>query len=457
MKIKLILLLFILWGQLLFGQTPINFDFDYARFKYDSTADYLELYYSIQQNTMTKIPKENGFNVAGSLTIQIKSDNSDSLLIDKNWEINSFISDTLSQNRSLIGVLGFILNEGKYNVNITLSDAADPAKSKTISESIDISVFPEDQFSISDVQIASSIKQEGADSNSIFYKNTLEVVPNPMMVFGEQSPVLYYYVELYNLMKDTDQENSLILKSSLVNSKNALISEKQRDISKSIDSRVEVGTINLSKFPTDSYTLVISLLDTVNNLGISSAKRFYIYNPSIKDTTQIVYTRSNIYESEYNILSEEEVDDLFEKSKYIATGAEIDRFKKLNDIKAKREFMYNFWQKRDANIATPQNEYKDEFMRRIDQSNEKYGTMRKKGMRTDRGRVFIIYGEPDEIDRYPSSVDSKPYEIWHYNQIEGGVVFVFGDITGFSDYELLHSTKRGELRDDNWNRRIRQN
>ena len=40
------------------------------------------------------------------------------------------------------------------------------------------------------------------------------------------------------------------------------------------------------------------------------------------------------------------------------------------------------------------------------------------------------------------------------HEIEGGVYFVFADLTGFSDYTLLHSTKRGELRDDNWQRRI---
>jgi hypothetical protein len=67
-----------------------------------------------------------------------------------------------------------------------------------------------------------------------------------------------------------------------------------------------------------------------------------------------------------------------------------------------------------------------------------------------------MYGEPDEIERFPSELDKKPYEIWHYNSIEGGVIFVFGDVTGFSNFELLHSTKRGELRDDNWMRKIQQ-
>jgi len=58
---------------------------------------------------------------------------------------------------------------------------------------------------------------------------------------------------------------------------------------------------------------------------------------------------------------------------------------------------------------------------------------------------------------YPNETNMKPYEIWYYNRIEGGVLFIFGDLTGYNDYELLSSTKRGEIRDDNWQRRITTN
>ena len=87
----------------------------------------------------------------------------------------------------------------------------------------------------------------------------------------------------------------------------------------------------------------------------------------------------------------------------------------------------------------------------------RFKTFNKTGSKTDRGRVYLQYGEPDEMELHPNDYDKKPYEIWYYNSIEGGVIFVFGDITGYSDYELLHSTKRGELRDDNWVRRILAN
>ena len=72
------------------------------------------------------------------------------------------------------------------------------------------------------------------------------------------------------------------------------------------------------------------------------------------------------------------------------------------------------------------------------------------GWRTDRGRVYIIYGPPDEVERYPYSENMKPYEIWHYYNLQGGVIFVFGDRTGFGSYELLHSTLVGEIKNEEW-------
>ena len=93
-------------------------------------------------------------------------------------------------------------------------------------------------------------------------------------------------------------------------------------------------------------------------------------------------------------------------------------------------------------------------MRRIDFVTRNFTISVRKGYLTERGRVYLTYGEPDQRDFYPSEINKKPYEIWFYNDIEGGVSFIFGDVTGFGNYELLHSTKRGEIRDDNWEMRI---
>ncbi|MEK6754765.1 MAG: GWxTD domain-containing protein, partial [Bacteroidota bacterium] len=92
------------------------------------------------------------------------------------------------------------------------------------------------------------------------------------------------------------------------------------------------------------------------------------------------------------------------------------------------------------------------YLQRLNAANQRFRTMAREGWKTDRGRVLLLFADPDEIERFPSSDNSKPYEIWNYYGIENGVQFVFIDRSGFGDYILVHSTKRGELRDDAWQR-----
>ncbi|MHB1049824.1 MAG: GWxTD domain-containing protein, partial [Bacteroidota bacterium] len=156
-------------------------------------------------------------------------------------------------------------------------------------------------------------------------------------------------------------------------------------------------------------------------------------------------------------MTEEDLDKEFEQSRYVAMSNEIDRYKKLQGVESKRKALFEFWTARDQDKATAINEIKQEYFRRVAYADNQYRTGFRDGWKTDRGRVYIVYGPPDEVERHANELDVKPYEIWFYNSIQGGVQFVFGDRTGFSDYILLHSTHRNELRDDNWMRQIQSN
>ncbi|MCX6149392.1 MAG: GWxTD domain-containing protein [Ignavibacteriales bacterium] len=455
-KLFLLILLFLSFKS--FGQKSFDFDFDYARFAYDSTSNFLELYYSFNQQNLTLSKTSTGLFLQAVLFIEIQDTISKKYLLRKNWKIENPLNDTteLHTNKSLIGVVGFAVPKGIYKCTLSGFDAQDSTKRKTLTELIKIEPFVDNKISISDIQLCSNIKQEGAESKSIFYKNTLEVYPNPTMVFGAGMPVLFYYSEIYNLKVDS-LPKPLKLRTALYNSRGQKVSEKYKAIVLNANSRVEVGTLNLTKYPTDTYTLALSIIDSSSNYGISSTKRFFIYNPSVKDTVKVANINSDILSSQFNVFSDEECDQLFEKGKYLASPIELEQYAKLDSTKSKREFLYQYWKRRDQDPSTAENEFYNDYMNRVKVCEERYGTINKRGNKTDRGRVFILYGEPDEIDRYPNDIDKKPYEIWQYNQIEGGVMFVFGDVTGFSNYELLHSTKRGELRDDNWLRRIQTN
>lgn len=455
---KLIFLLVIFTQITLFPQQKLSFDFDYARFRYDSASSYVELYYSFPQSELSLNKTDKGNFVHAILHVELKDSATGQVIRNKDWDIKSPVTDTsgASMNRNLIGVIGLVVPNGVYNCIVSGKDAANPKKEKVINELIKVVPFNRENIALSDIQAASNIKQENADTSSIFFKNTLEVVPNPIVVYGEGLPVIYYYSEIYNL-NSGNFTNNLLVKAYLLNSKGNTVFERTKEINRNSESRVEVGTIKINKLPTDTYVLMINVIDSLHNFGVNSTKRVFVYNPSVVDSSAGGYANRDVLSSEFSVMNIEECDNLFEESKYIATDQEIKQYKNIDNVEGKREFLFTFWHKRDKNPLTPENEFEKEYMERVKLSNERFANMGRKGMKTDRGRVYIEYGEPDEIDRYPNEQDKKPYEIWQYHQIEGGVIFIFGDVTGFSNYELLHSTKRGELSDDNWQRRIQTN
>jgi len=431
----------------------MNFEFDYAQFGYDTLSNYIEFYYSFNQACLQFKENDSVNYVEGLLHIDLSDSTSGEKIVDKTWMVSNEIKDSADLNRHLVGVLGFVINEGVYKIIVTGSDANKNDNKKTIEEFLIVKPFISEKTGLSDIQLSSNIIPGSSNTSSIFYKNTYEVTPLPASICGEQQPVLFYYTELYNLNYSPVLED-FRLDEIVINSRGQVIDVKSKKIKRDKNSRVEVGMVKVHKLPTDTYTLYLNLIDSVANYGVSSSKRFFVYNPSIVPADTFQQTVSPVLSTTFGAMSEEELDDLFEKSEYIASSPEKEKYSTLSTVEAKREFLFTFWKARDENPSDDRNDYFVNYLKRLEISSDRYSALGKKGWKTDRGRVFLIYGEPTEIERYPNELETKPYEIWRYDSIEGGAIFVFGDITGFNDYQLLHSTKRGELRDDYWIRRI---
>ncbi len=438
------------------AQNELNFEFDYARFNYDSSSVYIEFYYELNPKNMRFTPTDKGQLSEAVVHLEMKNMSTNEYAINKDWKIQNIVNVTEKDSipKSVSDVLGFVVPAGKYSLVFVIRDAKDPSFNKTINETVVVEPFKSNKFSISEIEIARNIKIDDADQNSLFYKNSMEIFPNPSMVYTHQFPALFFYAELYHL-KLADGKTEFSLLRNLYNSSGVSVHKNSKTIKQTDQALVEYGVINLSKFPTDSYSLELSLVDPVTNKAFASTKRFYLYNPNVIDTNRSSNINAGVLGSEFGLLSMDECNKMFLYAKYLASQKEIDQFSKLDSLNAKREFLFNFWKVRDDNPATAKNEIKEEYMNRVALTNKNFSRLNREGYLTDRGRVVLLFGEPDQKDYFPSESEVKPYEVWFYNQIEGGVTFIFGDVSGFGNYELLHSTKRGELQDGNWMRRLR--
>jgi GWxTD domain-containing protein len=129
-------------------------------------------------------------------------------------------------------------------------------------------------------------------------------------------------------------------------------------------------------------------------------------------------------------------DDMIGPLRYIGKAKEVNNVIKAPDT-LKRKRWDEFWEKRDPTPGTERNEAEEEFIRRVEYVNETYTSMRK-GWQTDRGRIYIKLGRPDEIERHPFELDSPPYEIWYYYAKR--LMFMFKDLHGFGEYILEYPT-----------------
>ena len=116
---------------------------------------------------------------------------------------------------------------------------------------------------------------------------------------------------------------------------------------------------------------------------------------------------------------------------YIITDEERKAFKNLSNDEEREAFIENFWQRRNPNPDSPENEFREEHYRRIAYANEHYAAG-KPGWKTDRGRIYIEYGQPDSIESHPSGgsyqrpmdegggeTSTFPFEVWHYRYLPG--------------------------------------
>jgi GWxTD domain-containing protein len=450
MKMQVLALILILISPFLINaQKELNFEFDYAKFNNDSSSVYMELYYELNPNGMTLIQSDNGKMIEAIIHLEISNLETKSFIVNKDWKLKNEINPSDSLMKSYSGVLNFIVPKGKYSLFISASDAKDPKLKKTYKETISVLPFKYNKYSISDIQLASNIKREDTDPKSLFYKNTLEVMPNPSAYYSNLSPILFYYSELYNLIL-SDEKTEFELQKYLVNNSGKIIYSNNKKVKQAKSSVVEIGLINLSKYPTGSYSLVCNLLDPITKQSYMSSKRFYLYNPKVVDSTIVSGNLAGVAGSEFGVYAEADCDKMFNEAKYIASQSEITQYKKLNSLQSKREFLFHFWKIRDTDPTHAKNNFKEEYIKRAEYANQNFGWGKRDGYITDRGRVYLLYGEPDEREYHSSEGEMKSYEVWSYHQIEGGVVFYFGDITGFGNYELLNSTMKGEVSDSDW-------
>jgi GWxTD domain-containing protein len=324
------------------------------------------------------------------------------------------------------------LMPGLYRLFVSVvdksSDREDHIRSKLIVPS-----YTAPGLMVSDLLLTSTVPSPEVEGQ--FVLNGYRMIPSPDREFGARSSMIYVYQEIYQLQTRSVAEDSFRVSFRLLNEAGEEIRRYAATGGQSHANRaVKIAGLSIAGIMPGSYVLESTVEDQASGLRTRATRSFEIVPLSQSLLAEDVFTKADV-EKSLNILS------------YIASSRERSLLSDLDET-GKETFVARYWSAHDPDPGVPGNAYQDEMMTRYNYANERYGG-HDEGWKTDRGRVYIIYGPPEEIERHVSNPGTRDYETWMY-AFEGEATFVFVDERGYGQYRLVHSTARGELQYPEW-------
>ncbi len=362
----------------------------------------LDAFVMIPYTTIQFVKSDNGFDGSYSITISVFDKDKEKLIEEKSWNENinakDFNEATNKENYSL-NLKSFYLQPGEYFIRTSVEDKESSAeypkefnlKIRNLSEPL----------AVSDIMLLDKrVKEDG--------KN--KISPNITGNVSLQKDGLPIFYEIYS-----DKPEKLNIDYTVLDKREHKIYDYS--VVKDIDTgRTQVFyTIKDSSLSLGLYRLEVQLKNSDDKTLASIARPFYSRWAGIPST----------------------VDDLskaVDEMVYIASPGEIAGIKSAKTKEEETQRFLAYWKNMDPTPGTSENELFDEYYGRVAYANEHFSRYMP-GWRSDQGMVFILLGPPDNVDRHPFDMDSKPYEIWQYYNLNRSFIFV--DETGFGDYRLI--------------------
>ncbi|MCK5146632.1 GWxTD domain-containing protein [bacterium] len=362
----------------------------------------VDFIYQIKHDALQFLMKDSIYCASYEFAIQIKSDKKevmDTKIFSRHISVKHY-DETLSRKDFDSAEQNFMLPPGNYNISIALTD--DGTK-KTARRNFKLKVpgLERNEIDVSSIIFGFTSESDG-DKEAVWYPVVDNVVP-------EDHRQITMRFTVYNRSNLNRMPVRYELKSLKKSNKDKRENELSVEIADSINY-VELP-IDLYDLSPGSYEIKIELAD-----GKFKIKR--------KSTIVLHLDGLPVYAAD--------LDDAINSLVHIADGKELKKIKKAKGDE-KSTLFFQFWEANDPSPGTPANELMDEYYRRVAYTMRQFGRYNP-GWRTDRGRIYILLGPPDDVNRRHFEPNVDPYEVWFYSQYNR--TFLFVDENGYGEYRL---------------------
>ncbi|HYG52197.1 MAG TPA: GWxTD domain-containing protein [Flavobacteriales bacterium] len=450
MRISLLILLLAGFARFSpFAQTPVSVDI--KQFYAPGTGNYIEIVSSVEpMSFFLKTAKDSGHYAriqqlillkAGERIVDYRKKN-----IKSPYYSDSTIAPFITIERMSVPAGEYTL---EYECTDLLNEYAQPLKA-TFTIKLE---NREDKNRFSNIELVERISS--TINAPQFAKSGYEVWPYVSTFYPEYIEKIAFYAELYFEKAAVSNGDKFVLNQYIESFDS---NEKLNDYAKmSKVTAKEVFPIlhsfDIKNLPTGNYNLVLELRNKLNEVITTEKIYFQRLNQTEAISDKVLNETSieNTWVSKINNL--DTLDEMVACVKPIASNSESDMADsqlKNGSVLSKKQFIYLFWKTKDpSNPEAAWLQYKQE----VKKVNGYFSTRIKRGYETERGRVYLKYGPPNQITDRPNEPAAYPYQIWQYYKVgkfnNKFFLFYMPDLVS-NDYDVLNSNIPGEYRNPRW-------
>lgn len=427
----------------------------YGTFSTPDNNTYIETYLSIMGKSLTFNRLENG-KFQGNVNVTLIFKENDSIREFRKYTIVSQeILDTANISFDLFDQQRIQLANGIYKVELTIQDANSTKAPIKANDIWDVNIT--DKLGFSSIQFIESFSK--ASETSIISKSGYDLIPHQDNFFPQSDKKIVFYSELYNAISVFGEDGQFVLTSAITNIENGKPVEsyfkQKRETAKKVN--VMFNEFDISALPSGNYNLVLTVRDKENNVLATKYSFFQRSNPGVLFNVNDIAALDIASTFVNSYTNKDTLQEYIRMTFPIAVANEklfINNQLKAAPLKTLQQFFLNFWVKRNsADPASAWKKYYDVVLA----VNEEFSCQNNKGYETERGRVYLQYGAPNERIQQTDNPASMPYEIWQYYKTaeQSNVKFVFISRTlATCLYTLVHSTAVGEVINVNWQQQL---
>jgi len=389
-----------------------KFYFEALSFSADeSGVERLDVFLEIPYEALQFVREGDSFNSRCEITITIY-DSTETLVNEKFWRETIRVKDygkTISSSICYVNQKTFLLTPGTYVISVLVKDMETemPAQQK---KKIKIHAYSKSPFAISDIMLVSHIEMDSAN---------LVVTPNISGAVGGNLDSFYIYFEVYDTLKADSAAISLVLR----NIKGTIVK------SDSFRQRISTSPQGVYRLLKTEALIAGDYILELTGFPVRDSNRKEIESELARANRQIAIRWRGMP------LSVSDLDLAIEQIQYIADREQVEEMRRAAP-EMKRDLFQKFWRTKDPTPQTERNEIMEEYYSRIAYANVHFSYYLD-GWKADMGMIYILFGAPSNIERHPFEMNSKPYEIWSYYELNREFIFV--DISGFGEYRLQNT------------------